>query len=126
MAYDEKLAQRVRSLIVKHKGMSEKKMFGGIAFLLFGKMCCGVLKDDLVVRIGFEDYERALNKPHVRPMDFTGQPMKGYVYVGPEAIRTARSLQAWLDKSIGFVTSLPETKKTEKQRAQAGDRGING
>lgn len=123
MAYDEKLAQRVRSLIVGNKGFSEKKMFGGIAFLLSGKMCCGVLKDDLVVRIGLEDYEHALNKPHVRPMDFTGRPMKGYVYVGPGAIRTARSLRAWLDKSIGFVTSLPETKKTKKRRAQAGDRG---
>ncbi len=113
MAYDEKLAQRVRSLIVNKKGLSEKKMFGGIAFLLFGKMCCGVLKDDLVVRISPEDYWRALNKPHVRPMDFTGKPIKGYVYVGPEAIRTGRSLRAWLDKSIGFVTSLPETKKTK-------------
>lgn len=114
MAYDEKLAQRVRSLIVENKGISEKKMFGGIAFLLSGKMCCGVLKDDLVVRIGLEDYKCALSKPHVRPMDFTGRPMNGYVYVGQEGIRTARSLRAWLDKSIEFVTSLPETKKTKK------------
>jgi len=120
MAYDEDLAQRVRSLIAEKKGFSEKKMFGGIAFLLSGKMCCGVLKDDLVVRISLGDYERALNRLHVRPMDLTGRPMKGYAYVGSDAIRSARSLQAWLDKSIGFVTSLPEKTKTKKPSARKG------
>ena len=94
MAYDEKLAQRVRALVGARKGFSEKKMFGGVAFLIDGKMCCGVLKDDLVARISVEDYEDALSKPHVRPMDFTGRPMRGYVYVEPAALRSTRSLEA--------------------------------
>lgn len=115
MAYDEKLAQRVRVLLSDNKGYSEKKMFGGIAFLLNGRMCCGVLQDDLVARISADEYAAALGKPHVRPMDFTGRPMKGYVYVGPQALRSTRSLQAWLDRSVAFVVTLPEKKKSRKR-----------
>ncbi len=83
MAYDEKLAGRVRLLLKGRKGISEKRMFGGLAFMLGDRMCCGVLKEDFVARIGPEAYESALDEPHVRPMDFTGRPIKGYVYVGP-------------------------------------------
>ena len=82
MAYDEKLAQRIRPLLNRKRGVSERKMFGGIAFMLDGKMCCGVLNSDLVARLGADDCAAALRTPHVRPMDFTGRPLKGFLYVG--------------------------------------------
>lgn len=81
-------------------------MFGGLAFMLRGKMCCGVLSDDLVARIGADDYEKPLKEPYVRPMDFTGRAMRGYVYVGHDGTETDRALKKWLDRSIGFVSTL--------------------
>jgi TfoX/Sxy family transcriptional regulator of competence genes len=106
MAYDEKLAERMRALLEGKRGITEKKMFGGIAILCNGKMCCGVLKDDLVARVGADGYDKALAKPHVRPMDFTGRPMKGYVYVAPAALRDKRSLQRWLDVCLAHASTL--------------------
>lgn len=106
MAYDEKLADRVRKALAGHKGLSEKKLFGGIAFMLRGKMCCGVLKRDLVVRIGAERYAEALTRPHARPMNFTGRPLKGFVYVGPGGCRTDKVLKRWLNQAMEFVSSL--------------------
>lgn len=88
------------------KGLSEKKMFGGLAFMLRGKMCCGVLRDDLVARIGADDYEKALKEPYVRPMDFTGRAMRGYVYVGDDGTKTDRVLKKWFARSIGVVATL--------------------
>ena len=108
MPYDDTLAGRVRGLLKHRKSVSEKRMFGGIAFMLGGKMCCGVIKEDFVARIGAESYPDALRAPHVRPMDFTGRPIKGYVYVGPKAIPTDGELQAWIDRSIAFTASLAE------------------
>jgi TfoX/Sxy family transcriptional regulator of competence genes len=87
MAYDEALAQRVRDLLAPREELTEREMFGGIAFMLAGNMACGVIGGDLLVRLGKEDAERALGEPHVRPMDFTGRPMKTTVYVDPEARR---------------------------------------
>jgi len=80
MAFDERLAQRIRQILKGARGVTEKRMFGGLCFLVRGKMCCGVERDHLVVRVGPEQYERALSKPHARPMDFTGRPLKGFVY----------------------------------------------
>ncbi len=114
MAYDDKLAQRVRALLAGKKGISEKKMFGSVAFLLDGKMCCGVLNDDLVARMSLEDYAAALLNRHVRPMDFTGRPMKGFVYVALPALRTMSALQMWLDQSVRFAESLPAKKPSRK------------
>lgn len=108
MAYDEKLAARVRKALAGHKGLSEKRMFGGLAFMLHSKMCCGVLRDDLVVRVGPERHERALSRAHARPMDFTGRPLKGYVFVGPEGLKTKNVLSKWVGEAIDFVSSLPE------------------
>lgn len=116
MAYDETLARRIRDLLASKKGYTEKKMFGGIAFLHEGRMCCGVLRNELVARISAADYADALKKPQVRPMDFTGRPMKGYVYVASAGLRTARSLQAWLDQSAAFVKTLT-AKKPARRRA---------
>ena len=81
-------------------------MFGGLAFLLKGKMFCGVLQKDLVLRLGPEAGEQALKSPHVRPMDFTGRPMKGYVYVAPAGVPSDRALQQWLERAIAFTSAL--------------------
>ena len=106
MAYDQHLAERVRQCLARRKGITEKKMFGGLAFILRGKMCCGVLNDNLVVRVGPERYERDLSRPHVRPMDFTGRPMKGYVFVAPGGLKTDKRLGKWIDEGGEFVSAL--------------------
>jgi TfoX/Sxy family transcriptional regulator of competence genes len=107
MAYDEKLADRVREVLARRRGISEKKMFGGLCFLIRGHMACGVIGDDLVVRVGSEAYEAALAKPGAREMDFTGRAMKGMVYVGPRGHRRAPSLKAWVERGLVYAGSLP-------------------
>jgi TfoX/Sxy family transcriptional regulator of competence genes len=107
MTYDEELAARVRELLAPHDGLTEKKMFGGISFTLRGNMCCGVVRDDLIVRVGPEQYEAALMEPHARPMDFTGRPMKGLIYVGPGGYRGDEALAKWLKRGVQFAASLP-------------------
>jgi TfoX/Sxy family transcriptional regulator of competence genes len=107
MAYDEDLADRIREVLADRKGLTEKKMFGGLSFMLAGNMCCGIVKDNLVVRVDPDSYEKALAKPHARPMDFTGRPIKGMVYVGPEGYSTDEELKYWLDQALGFALSLP-------------------
>ena len=107
MAYDERLAERVRDALGGHAGFSERKMFGGIAFMLDGNMCCGVLGSDLIVRLGPEGAEAALAEPHVRPFDATGRPMKGWATVAPAALDDDRQLARWVDEAAGFASSLP-------------------
>ena len=114
MAYDEKLAARVRQAVGARAGVSEKKMFGGIAFLLDGKMFCGVSNDDLMVRVGPEQHEAALARAHVRPMDFTGRPMTGYVFVGPAGSRTAKDVKRWTDQATAFVATLESKGKKRR------------
>jgi|GEM_PF-302782 len=121
MAYDEILAQRIRSGLAGEKGCAEKKMFGGIAFLINDKMCCGVQNEQLVARINPADYDQALKQPHVQPMDFTGRPMRGYVYVAPAALPTARSLQTWLDQCMAHVRTLPAKKQSGANRTRNHD-----
>jgi len=107
MAYDEVLAERVRRALAGRNDLSEKKMFGGVAFMLHGNMSCGVEKDQLMVRVGPERYEEALAQPHARPMDFTGRPMRGMVYVTPEGCRTDEALKRWVEQGLNFAASLP-------------------
>jgi TfoX/Sxy family transcriptional regulator of competence genes len=107
MAYDEKLASRIQKLLAKRKDITEKKMFGGIAFMLRGNMCCGVAKDMLMLRVGPEQFERLLREPHARPMDFTGRPLTGFLYVGPQGIRTDDALHKWVRRALNFVLTLP-------------------
>lgn len=118
MAYDEQFADRVRRALGPRPNVSEKKMFGGVAFLLDGKMICGIANEDLMVRVGPERYEAALAEKHVRPMDFTGRPLKGYVYVGPEGARTDRAIQKWVELAAAFVGTLgaAEEKQTKRRR----------
>ena len=107
MTYDERMAERVRAILAGRKGLSERKMFGGLAFLFDGKMCVGVLKDELVVRAGAAQNAAALKKPHTRPMDFTGKPMKTMVYVSPDGHSTDESLRRWVAEAVEFASTLP-------------------
>ena len=108
MAYNEQLATRIRKVLIGNPAVTEKKMFGGLSFLLGGNMCCGVTKgDDLVLRLGPEKSEQALAKPHVRACDFTGRPMKGMVMVDPPGYKTDAMLKKWLKQAQAFASSLP-------------------
>jgi TfoX/Sxy family transcriptional regulator of competence genes len=107
MAYDEGLAQRIRELLDEQVDVTEKKMFGGLAFLLHGHLCCGVVGDRLMVRVGPEAYGEALSLPHAHEMDFTGRPMKGLVFVEAGGIQTDESLRRWTTRGIAYTRSLP-------------------
>ncbi len=107
MAYDEGLAERLRDLFVDRPGISEKKMFGGLAFMYRGYMLVGIIGDSLMARVGPAEYADAVKHPHVREMDFTGKPMKGYVYVDPAGIELDSDLNKWVGCCIRFNESLP-------------------
>ncbi len=107
MAYDEKLAERVREVFAPREGLREKKMFGGLAFMLHGHMCCGIAREALMVRVGPEAYEETLARPHARPMDFTGRALKGMVYVDAGGYRSKKALRQWVERGVAFVSSLP-------------------
>jgi len=100
MAFDEELAERIRKAMGTKA--TEKRMFGGVAFMVRGHMACGVTKEKLMVRTGPEAYEAALKKPHAKPMDFTGKPIKGMVFVLPEGTRTATQVKAWVNLALKF------------------------
>jgi len=106
MAFDEKLAQRVRRVLAGRDDVVEKKMFGGLAFMVRGHMACGIVKDDLMVRVGPEGYAAAMQRPHVRPMDFTGRTSKGMVYVRPPGGQGA-GLKKWIELAVKRAESLP-------------------
>ena len=107
MAYDEHLANRIRKeLHKKHIFFIEKKMMGGLTFMINDKMCVGIVKNKLMARIGKEEYEDALKKRGCKPMDFTGKPMKGYVFIEPEGIDLDSELEFWIDLSLAFNKSL--------------------
>lgn len=108
MAYDEKLADRIREVI--GVPFDERKMFGGLAFMVGGNMCVGIVGDDLMVRVGKEDFADAIARPHTREMDFTGRVSTGMVYVEPAGIKDKRSLSAWVQRGVGYATSLPSKK----------------
>lgn len=117
MAFDEGVAQRLRETYlhldtlgpsqVAETRVVEKKMFGGLAFMVDGHMSCGVVKDELMVRVGPELYDEAINRPHARKMDFTGRSLKGFVYVGTEGFENDEDLRGWVELSLRFVLSLP-------------------
>ncbi len=107
MPYDESLAERIRPLISRRRGAAEKKMFGGVGFLLNGNMCCGVWKKSLIARIGPATYESMLEEPFVREFDITGRPMKGWVMVEPEGIADDEDLKSWVTRAANFTGSLP-------------------
>lgn len=107
MAYREEVAERIRDLLKRRRGVTERKMFGGIAFLYNGHMYCGVNGEDLMLRLGNDESAKALTEPHTRPMDFTGKPLKSMVYVNPEGYDADDDLQAWVDRALQFAKTLP-------------------
>ena len=116
MAYDEDLADRVRAVLPPGEAVAERQMFGGLAFMLRGHMFCGVVRDTLMVRLGPDGADRALDQPHVRPMDFTGRPMKGMVFVGPGGLHGA-ALREWVAAAVAFTRALPPKSATPRARA---------
>jgi TfoX/Sxy family transcriptional regulator of competence genes len=108
MAYDEALAGRIRSVLADRADVRERKMFGGIAFMVADKMAVGVIGDDLMVRVGPDGYEEALARPHTRPMDFTGRPTKGMVYVSATGTAADSDLTRWVRIGTAYATSLAE------------------
>ena len=111
MAFDEALAERIRLALADVPDLYERLMFGGIAFMLSDHMTCGVIGDELVLRLGPEGAERALGRPHVRPMDFTGRPMRSMVLIGPEGLRDDDDLERWLRAGVAFVATLPPKRR---------------
>lgn len=107
MAYDESLAQRIRAALPAVPGLTEKKMFGGISFLVDGKLACGVSRNDLMVRIGQGATAAALEQPHVRMADMTGRPMKGWILVEPAGIQSDDDLTQWVTQGCTFAQALP-------------------
>ena len=107
MAYDEGTAERLREVLAERDGVSERKMFGGLAFMLNGHMTVGLSNDDLMVRVGAEKHEEALAQPHARKMDFTGRPMKGYVFVDAEGYAEDEGLEAWVERGVNYTLTLP-------------------
>ena len=131
MSYDERTAARIRAVLARRRDVVERKMFGGLTFMVNGAMCCGVTSEALVVRVGPAAYERALAEPHARPMTFTGRPLAGMVYIDPPGHRTARALARWVQRGIDFVTAKPArshqargpTRKRARSRKGARTRG---
>lgn len=107
MAYDEKLAERVRASLAERGDVAERKMFGGLCFLVGGNMAVGIVGSELMVRVGPEAYPSALAKPHAREMDFTGRPMRGMVYVEVAGLRSRRQLETWVGRGVAFASALP-------------------
>ena len=107
MAYDEAFAGRIRKTLGKRKGLVEKKMFGGVAFLLNGNMCCGIHKDELIIRIDPDETDAALARPHTRRFDLTGRPMNGWILVAPKGIATDSQLGKWVAVAVQYAGALP-------------------
>lgn len=107
MAYSEDLAERVRTVIKGQRGISEKKMFGGLSFLMRGRMCCGILGDKLVIRVSPEEYDDILEHKHTAPMDFIGRALKGLVYVLPGGTKSDAMLEKWVGRAVAFVREKP-------------------
>ena len=107
MAYDESVAQRVRAELDGMPGLVEKKMFGGVGFILLGNMAIGVHGNDLIVRVGAAEYAEALAQTHVKVFDLTGRPMQGWVLVSPDGIMAVEDLRRWIDQGVAFAHSLP-------------------
>lgn len=116
MAYSEELAARIRDVFGADPQQTERKMFGGLCFMVGGHMACGVVGDELMVRVGPEGYEAALRHPHAREMDFTGRPLKGMIYVGVEGLVDREDLAYWVEQGASFCRSLPPKDRSSSKR----------
>src|ERR1700676_3888090 len=115
MGYDEQLGERVREILSGRPDVVEKKMIGGLSFMVGGKMGCGLTGSGLMVRVGAATLEWALAQPNVRPMEFAGRPLAGFVCVEPAGYRTAKALTTWVQRGIDFAATLPPTKPAAKR-----------
>jgi TfoX/Sxy family transcriptional regulator of competence genes len=122
MSYDEKTAERVRRLLSTRSNVVEKKMFGGICFMVNGGMCCGLTSEALMIRVGPDRYDEALTQPHARPMDFTGRPLAGMVYVDRAGYRSDAALAEWVQRGVEFVSALPAKRSTRKRTPRRAPR----
>lgn len=126
MAYDEGLAHRLRELLGDDAAVSEKKMFGGLCFLHAGHMVCGIVRDELMLRVGPEAYDACLAEPHAREMDFTGRALRGMIYVGTDGFAEDEDLEAWVERARSYARTLPPKgakKKTAGRKKAAKRKG---
>jgi len=123
LAYDEQLAERIRTILASVDAVSERRMFGGIAFMVGGNMACGVIGDELMVRVGADGHDDALREPHVRVMDFTNRPSRGMVYVGVPAITSDADLERWVSRASRSLSPCP---RSSHGRASATDATLPG
>ena len=116
MAFDEGLAERIRGILEERGSFSERRMFGGLAFMVRDHMVVGILKDDLMVRVGPDDHGQLLREPHARAMDFTGRPMKGLLFVSSDGLESDRALERWVERGLARGASLPAKDSEPKVR----------
>lgn len=107
MAYNQLLAARVRTLLQEEPAFTEREMFGGIGFMLSGHMACGVIGDDIIIRVGADGYEDALAEPHTKPFATTGRPMRGWVMIPVCVVEAEEALSRWVARGVSFVHTLP-------------------
>jgi TfoX/Sxy family transcriptional regulator of competence genes len=107
MAFSATLAGRIRQRLARRRNVEEKKMFGGVGFLMNGNMLVGVWKDSLIVRLGQDEGDEALKEPHVKEFDITGRPMRNWVLVEPEGVEHDNQLSGWIQRAVKFVRTLP-------------------
>ncbi len=111
MAYDERLAERMRPFLLPRAGVSERPMFGGIAFSINGNLFCGIWKDTLILRLPPEESATLARTTHLRPMDLTGRPMKGWWLVAPAGLEKDAELYGWLERAYAFTETLPRKRQ---------------
>ncbi|HEU4690980.1 MAG TPA: TfoX/Sxy family protein [Vicinamibacterales bacterium] len=121
MAYEEQLAKRVRQALTRRSAFEERAMFGGLAFMVRGHMCCGLAKGRLMVRVNPDDYDQLLGEAGAQPMDFTGRPLRGFLYVSGVGIATPSALDTWLARALDFAETRP-IKVRSKTRAKSKKR----
>ena len=114
MAYNEQLADRIRTQLAPQEDVEEKNMMGGLTFMVNSKMCVGIVKDDLMVRLNPDIHDKAIEQNGCREMDFTGKPMKGYVFVASEAIESEKDLTYWLGLALDYNPLAKASKKKKK------------
>jgi hypothetical protein len=120
VAYDETLAERIRTILSTRRDVVERRMFGGIAFMIRGHMGCGIIGSALMVRVDPDEAEALLQKPHARRMDFTGRPMRGFLFVDPPGITTAAALGAWVRRATAWAESQPPKPPGRRPTAKPG------
>ena len=126
MAYDAQLANRIRQAFGVRNDITERKMFGGLTFLYRGLMCCGIVGSDLMVRVPDDEFNAVVRRRHVRPMDFTGKPLRGFVYISPPGFRTAAALRTWVSRGERVAEEKATGPTKRRQSRKTGSAAGNG